>query len=228
MEQGVSDTTLVRGDGQPSSHRRGTIVRVRGSVIDARFNHGMPDLHNELRAGDDAEIVIEVVNHLDAQTVRGIALTPTEGLARGSAVTDRGGPLRVPVGTHLLGRAFNVFGETIDRGEAIDGGQWRSIHQAPVPLTRQVTKMEPFLTGVKVIDVLAPLERGGKAGLFGGAGVGKTVVIMELIHNTVSKHEGVSLFCGIGERCREGEELYRELEETGELKNTVQIGRAHV
>ncbi len=223
MEQGVSDTTLVRGDGQPSSHPRGTIVRVRGSVIDARFNHGVPDLHNELRAGDDAEIVIEVVNHLDAQTVRGIALTPTEGLARGSAVTDRGGPLRVPVGTHLLGRAFNVFGETIDRGEAIDGGQWRSIHQAPVPLTRQVTKMEPFLTGVKVIDVLAPLERGGKAGLFGGAGVGKTVVIMELIHNTVSKHEGVSLFCGIGERCREGEELYRELAETGELKNTVLV-----
>jgi F-type H+-transporting ATPase subunit beta len=123
----------------------------------------------------------------------------------------------------LLGRVFNVFGDTIDRGEPINGGQWRSIHQAPVPLTRQLTKMEPFLTGIKVIDVLAPLERGGKAGLFGGAGVGKTVVIMELIHNTVSKHEGVSLFCGIGERCREGEELYRELEETGELKNTVLV-----
>jgi F-type H+-transporting ATPase subunit beta len=123
----------------------------------------------------------------------------------------------------LLGRVFNVFGDTIDRGEPIKGGQWRSIHQAPVPLTRQLTKMEPFLTGIKVIDVLAPLERGGKAGLFGGAGVGKTVVIMELIHNTVSKHEGVSLFCGIGERCREGEELYRELEETGELKNTVLV-----
>lgn len=183
----------------------------------------MPDVHNELRAGDDGQIVIEVINHLDAHTVRGIALTPTEGLARGSAVADRGTPLRVPVGPHLLGRAFNVFGETIDRGEPIEGASWRSIHQTPVPLTRQVTKMEPFLTGIKVIDVLAPLERGGKAGLFGGAGVGKTVVIMELIHNTVSKHEGVSLFCGIGERCREGEELYRELAETGELKNTVLV-----
>jgi len=189
----------ANGKRTPSEKLNGIIVRVRGSVIDARFAHGVPDLHNELRAGDDGEVVIEVVNHLDAHTIRGIALTPTEGLARGSLVTDRGGPLRVPVGTHLLGRAFNVFGETIDRGEAIEGGQWRSIHQSPVPLMRHVTKMEPFLTGIKVIDVLAPLERGGKAGLFGGAGVGKTVVIIELIHNTVSKHEGVSLFCGIGE-----------------------------
>jgi len=204
-----------------TSSSRGTVVRVRGSVVDARFLHSLPDLHNELRAGDDGKIVIEVVNHLDAHTIRGIALTPTEGLARGSVVRDRGGPLSVPVGTRLLGRAFNVFGETIDRGETISGAQLRSIHQKPVPLTRQVTKMEAFLTGIKVIDVLATLERGGKAGLFGGAGVGKTVVIMELIHNTVSKNEGVSLFCGIGERCREGEELYRELEETGELKNTV-------
>ncbi|REJ68762.1 MAG: F0F1 ATP synthase subunit beta [Planctomycetota bacterium] len=201
----------------------GTIVCVRGSVIDAHFEDGVPDLHNELRAGDDGDIVIEVVNHLNANLVRGIALTPTEGLARGSVVTDRGGPLRVPVGPHLLGRAFNVFGEAIDRGEAIDGGLRRSIHQAPVPLTRQTTKMEIFRTGIKLIDVLAPLERGGKAGLFGGAGVGKTVVIMELIHNTVSKHEGVSLFCGIGERCREGEELYRELQESGELKNAVLV-----
>jgi F-type H+-transporting ATPase subunit beta len=203
--------------------RRGTVIRVRGSVVDVLFPLERPDIHNELRAGDDGDIVIEVINHLDAQTVRGIALTPTDGLARGSAVENQGSPLRVPVGRRLLGRVFNVFGDTIDRGEPINGGQWRSIHQAPVPLTRQLTKMEPFLTGIKVIDVLAPLERGGKAGLFGGAGVGKTVVIMELIHNTVSKHEGVSLFCGIGERCREGEELYRELEETGELKNTVLV-----
>ena len=145
--------------------------------------------------------------------MRGIALTPTQGLARGSVVVDRGGPLMVPVGKQLLGRALNVFGETIDRGEETSMAlERRSIHQSPVPLTRQITKMEMFHTGIKLIDVLAPLERGGKAGLFGGAGVGKTVVIMELIHNTVSKHEGVSLFCGIGERCREGEELYRELE----------------
>ena len=219
----ISDNSQEHCNDERPTRRDGTIVRVRGSVIDVHFAHGMPDVHNELRAGDDGQIVIEVINHLDAHTVRGIALTPTEGLARGSAVADRGTPLRVPVGPHLLGRAFNVFGETIDRGEPIEGASWRSIHQTPVPLTRQVTKMEPFLTGIKVIDVLAPLERGGKAGLFGGAGVGKTVVIMELIHNTVSKHEGVSLFCGIGERCREGEELYRELAETGELKNTVLV-----
>jgi len=224
MKRGAwTDTSSMAGDGHSERHRHGSIVRVRGSVVDATFLHGLPSLYNELRAGDDGKIVIEVVNHLDTHTIRGIALTPTGGLARGSVVMDRGSPLRVPVGPHLLGRAFNVFGETIDRGEPIDGGQWRSIHQTPVPMTRQVTKMEVFLTGIKVIDVLAPLERGGKAGLFGGAGVGKTVVIMELIHNTVSKHEGVSLFCGIGERCREGEELYRELEEAGELKNTVLV-----
>lgn len=217
------DAAVIDSKASARGSNHGTIVRVRGSVIDAHFKHGIPDLHNELRSGDDGEVVIEVVNHLDAHTVRGIALTPTQGLARGSVVVDRGAPLMVPVGKQLLGRALNVFGETIDRGEELNGVERRSIHQSPVPLTRQITKMEMFHTGIKLIDVLAPLERGGKAGLFGGAGVGKTVVIMELIHNTVSKHEGVSLFCGIGERCREGEELYRELSETGELKNTVLV-----
>lgn len=220
MDQSSSTGAVL---GNEAANHRGVIVRVRGSVVDAEFKHGIPDLHNELRAGADGEIVIEVINHLDAHTIRGIALTPTEGLARGSLVEDCGGPLRVPVGRHLLGRAFNVFGQAIDNGEAIESGQWRSIHQHPVPLTRQTTRMEPFLTGIKLIDLLAPLERGGKAGLFGGAGVGKTVVIMELIHNTVSKHEGVSLFCGIGERCREGEELYRELAASDQLKNTVLV-----
>lgn len=202
---------------------RGSVVRVRGSVIDVKFPDRIPDLNNELRAGDDRNIVVEVVNHLDANTIRGIALTPTQGLFRGATVFDCGRPLMVPVGKKLLGRALNVFGETIDRGEELGDVERRSIHQDPVPLTRQITKMEVFHTGIKLIDVLAPLERGGKAGLFGGAGVGKTVVIMELIHNTVSKHQGVSLFCGIGERCREGEELYRELEEAGELKNAVLV-----
>ncbi len=205
------------------SENCGSIVRIRGSVIDAHFPTQIPDLNNELRAGEGGKVVVEVVNHLDANTIRGIALTPTEGLFRGSVITDCGRPLMVPVGKELLGRALNVFGETIDRGEEIGNVERRSIHQESVPLTRQITKMEVFYTGIKLIDVLAPLERGGKAGLFGGAGVGKTVVIMELIHNTVSKHQGVSLFCGIGERCREGEELYRELSDTGELKNTVLV-----
>lgn len=201
----------------------GRVVSVRGSVIDAKFALGLPKIHNELRTGDSGEIIVEVINHLSANTIRGIALTATDGLARGTAIVDQGRAMQVPVGKQLLGRALNVFGETIDRGPILEGVERRSIHQSPIPLTRQVTKMEAFLTGIKVIDVLAPLERGGKAGLFGGAGVGKTVVIMELIHNTVSKHEGVSLFCGIGERCREGEELYRELEQSGELKNTVLV-----
>ena len=203
--------------------RRGRVVRVRGSVVDIRFDHGMPDLKNALMTGDANDVIIEVANHLDEVTVRGIALTPTEGLARGTEVVDTGRHLHVPVGRQLLGRAFNVFGQSIDGGEELGDVTWRSIHQSPVELTRQTTKMEVFRTGIKVIDVLAPLERGGKAGLFGGAGVGKTVAIMELIHNTVSEHKGVSLFCGIGERCREGEELYRELEESGELKNTVLV-----
>ncbi len=201
-------------------NRTGRVAMVRGSVIDVSFHGGLPALQNELRAGD---VVFEVVNHLDASKVRAVALTPTHGLSRGATVIDTGHQLQVPVGHRLLGRVFNVFGESIDQGEAVVDGDWRSIHRSPVPLTQQVTRMEVFQTGIKLIDVLAPLERGGKAGLFGGAGVGKTVVIMELIHNTVSQHEGVSLFCGIGERCREGEELYRELQTAGELKNTVLV-----
>jgi F-type H+-transporting ATPase subunit beta len=155
--------------------------------------------------------------------VRGISLTPTQGLSRGAAVVDTGEVLTVPVGQRLLGRAFNVFGETIDDGEPVEGGLWRPIHQPPVPLSQQTAKTELFETGIKAIDVLAPLERGGKAGMFGGAGVGKTVLIMEMIRNMVGRHEGVSMFCGIGERIREGDELYRELQESGVLDSTVLV-----
>ena len=149
--------------------------------------------------------------------MRGIALTPTRGLARGSPVLDTGHQLKVPVGKGCSGRVFNVFGETIDRKEAVTGGEWRSIHQPSVPLIRAHHISEIFETGIKAIDVLAPLERGGKSGLFGGAGVGKTVLITELIHNIIGHHSGVSVFCGIGERCREGEELYREMQTAGVL-----------
>ena len=206
-----------------SPGRQGTVASVRGSVVDARFAQPLPGLRHELRAGDDGRVVIEVATHVDEHTVRGIALTPTQGLARGAAVADTGRPLHVPVGKRVLGRMFNVFGQAIDRGEPVEGGEWRSIHGRPVPLMQQATRSEIFTTGIKAIDVLAPLERGGKAGLFGGAGVGKTVLIGEMIHNTVGRHEGVSLFCGIGERCREGEELYRELTEAGVLKNAVLV-----
>jgi len=203
-----------------SRQRRGKVLSVRGSVVDARFER-LPRLYHQLRAGNDGRVIIEVVGHLDAQTVRGLALTPTQGLARGSEIVDTGEPFTVPVGEALLGRVLNVFGETIDDGPELEGITRQPIHRSPVPLSQRATKMEVFATGIKAIDVLAPLERGGKAGLFGGAGVGKTVLIMEMIHNMVGQHEGASMFCGIGERCREGEELYRELQEAGVLENTV-------
>mgnify|MGYP001602467758 FL=1 len=136
---------------------------------------------------------------------------------------DTAGPLKAPVGNQILSRMFDVFGNTIDRQPALDAVQWRSVHQAPPPLVRRSTQSEVFETGIKAIDVLAPLERGGKAGLFGGAGVGKTVLLTEMIHNMVGHQEGVSIFCGIGERSREGEELYREMKAAGVLPNMVMI-----
>jgi len=202
---------------------QGVIISVRGSVIDARFDDHLPSLRHVLRTGDEGRILVEVHTQLDERTVRGVALTPTQGLARGAIVVDTGHTFSVPVGKTLLGRVFNVFGETIDKREPIGEAEWRSIHQAPPPLTRQTTKTEIFRTGIKAIDVLAPLERGGKAGLFGGAGVGKTVLITEIIHNMVGLLQGVSIFCGIGERCREAEELYREMKEAGVLENTILI-----
>ena len=201
---------------------QGKVLSVRSSVVDVRFPTA-PSIRNVLKAGDKQQVIIEVFTQLDNNTVRGVALTPTQGLARGSTVIDTGKPFEVPVGKELLGRVFNVFGETIDKKTKIEGAELRSIHREPIPLRDQSTVSEIFETGIKAIDVLAPLERGGKAGLFGGAGVGKTVLITEMIHNTVSGHEGMSIFCGIGERCREGEELYREMEESGVLGNTVMV-----
>lgn len=208
---------------ESNTSNEGTLISIRGSVVDAQFPGHLPSIYTVLRAGDDGGIVIEVTTHLDSKTVRGIALTSTQGLAHGSTIIDTGHPLRVPVGKRLLGRMFNVFGETIDKKGTIKGGEWRVIHQEPTPLDRQSTTSEIFTTGIKAIDVLSPLERGGKAGLFGGAGVGKTVLIMEMIRNMVGQHEGVSLFCGIGERSREGEEVYREMKEAGVLDSTVMV-----
>ncbi|MDF1712299.1 MAG: F0F1 ATP synthase subunit beta, partial [Akkermansiaceae bacterium] len=202
---------------------QGTVVSVRGSVIDVRFDHDLPPIHNMLQAGKDGQIAIEVMAQRDAHHVRGIALTSTQGLARGTAVHDTGGPLMVPVDKDIRSRMFDVFGNTIDRESQLPEGERRSVHRAPPPLEQRSTKSEIFETGIKVIDVLVPLERGGKAGLFGGAGVGKTVLLTEMIHNMVSHHEGVSIFCGIGERCREGEELHREMKEAGVLENMVMV-----
>jgi F-type H+-transporting ATPase subunit beta len=201
----------------------GLVVSVRGSVVDMRFDAALPPIYSLLRAGENYQIVIEVLAQLDARRVRGIALTTTQGLARGMAVEDSGGPLQAPVGKGILARMFDVFGNAIDREAAPTDVQWRSVHRAPPPLVRRSTVSEVFSTGIKVIDVLMPLERGGKAGLFGGAGVGKTVLLTEMIHNMVGQHEGVSIFCGIGERCREGEELYREMKQAGVLPSMVMI-----
>jgi len=203
--------------------RRGTVLSVRGSVVDARFPERLPEFHSELRAGDDRGIVVEVVSHLDPETVRAVALTPTAGLARGATIVDAGRPLRVPVGERMLGRVVNVFGDAIDTGEALVGGEWRPLYGAPVSLAAQGSTSEVFVTGIKAIDLLAPLERGGKAGLFGGAGVGKTVLITELIHNVAGRHRGVTVFCGIGERSREAEELVRDVATAGVRDNTVLV-----
>ncbi|MFA7506167.1 MAG: F0F1 ATP synthase subunit beta [Burkholderiaceae bacterium] len=203
--------------------RRGTVLSVRGSVVDARFPGRLPEFHSELRAGSDGRIVIEVVSHLDTETVRGVALTPTAGLARGSVIIDSGNVLQVPVGERLLGRVVNVFGDTIDGGEDLAGGDWRPLYGLPVSLADQGATSEVFITGIKAIDLLAPLERGGKAGLFGGAGVGKTVLITELIHNVAGRHRGVTVFCGIGERSREAEELVRDVATAGVTDNTVLV-----
>jgi F-type H+-transporting ATPase subunit beta len=201
----------------------GTITAIRGSVIDVRFDTKLPAINSMLSAGENKQCIFEVLEQRNEHHVRAIALTPTQGLARGMEVVDSGGPLLTPVGKGTLSRMFDVFGNTLDGGGELKDVQWRSVHNKPVPLTERSTQSEIFETGIKVIDVLVPLERGGKAGLFGGAGVGKTVLLTEMIHNMVGKHKGVSLFCGIGERCREGEELYREMKDAGVLPNMAMI-----
>ena len=201
----------------------GTILSVHGSVVDIRFEERLPPISTLLHAGKEGAIALEVLAHLDAHRVRGIALTPTQGLSRGMQVDDTGGPLMAPVGKGILSRMFDVFGRTIDRMPPPQELEWRTVHQSPPSLSRRSTRSEIFETGIKVIDVLMPLERGGKTGLFGGAGVGKTVLLTEMIHNMVGQHQGVSIFCGIGERCREGEELYRDMKAAGVLPSMVMV-----
>jgi F-type H+-transporting ATPase subunit beta len=201
----------------------GTVASVRGSVVDIRFERDLPPIQALLRAGVTGEIAIEVLAQLDTHRVRGIALTPTQGLARGMPVHNTGGPLQAPVGSAVLSRMFDVFGRSIDGQPPPANVAWRGVHRSPPPLSRRSVRSEIFETGIKIIDVLVPLERGGKAGLFGGAGVGKTVLLTEMIHNVVRHHRGVSLFCGIGERTREGEELHREMKEAGVLPNMVMV-----
>jgi len=213
----------VRLQNDADSLNLGSIVSVRGGVVDVRFDRRLPPIFSVLHAGAEGKIIVEVMAQLDANRVRGIALTPTEGLARGMQVEDSGKPLEVPVGKEIMSRMFDVFGSAIDRKPAPQNVQWRTIHRKPPPLSERSTKSEIFETGIKAIDVLVPLERGGKAGLFGGAGVGKTVLLTEMIHNMIGHQQGMSIFCGIGERCREGEELYRGMKDAGVLNNMVMV-----
>ena len=208
----------------------GIVKEVEGSVVVVYFEKKLPAIYSKLTClinkgtNQEKEVVIEVEDHIDQHNIRGVAITSTQGLARGDKVVDTGAPLTIPVGKGVLGRMINVMGKPIDNaGELSDITAWRSIHNDPIPLMNRNVKSEIFLTGIKAIDLLTPLERGGKTGLFGGAGCGKTVLITEMINNMFGRYDGVSLFCGVGERSREGEELYTEMKEAGVLDKTTMI-----
>jgi F-type H+-transporting ATPase subunit beta len=201
--------------------RTGTVTQVVGVVVDIEFSvDNLPAIYNALETElDGKKLTLEVAQHLSESSVRAISLGGTDGLERGAVVTDTGAAISVPVGKQTLGRMFNVTGQPIDGKE--DSFKEKSpIHRAPPPLIDQSGKVEILETGIKVIDLICPMTKGGKAGLFGGAGVGKTVLIQELINNIAKFHSGYSVFAGVGERTREGNDLYGEMEESGVLKNT--------
>ncbi len=200
----------------------GKIVQVMGPVVDVEFTDYLPSINEAIEVNANVEgnayrLVLEVAAHLGDGRVRTIAMDMSEGLVRGLEAKATGAPITVPVGDKVLGRIFNVIGETIDGGDQVTDAEMWSIHRDPPPLVEQSTKTEMFETGIKVVDLLAPYAKGGKVGLFGGAGVGKTVIIMELIHNVAHAHSGYSVFAGVGERTREGNDLYFEMEESGVL-----------
>jgi len=208
----------------------GRISQVLGNVVDVEFRNGaLPSIFNALRVSNPAlgtregNLVLEVAQHLGENTVRCIAMDATEGLVRGMTVSDTGNPITVPVGPETLGRLINVIGEPVDEGAALSAPHQMPIHRDPPTFADQATEAEILETGIKVIDLICPYARGGKIGLFGGAGVGKTVTIMELINNVAKQHGGVSVFAGVGERSREGNDLYRELQESGVLSKTALV-----
>ncbi len=201
--------------------KHGKITQIVGVVVDIEFPAGnLPGIYNALTLQHDGKtLTLEVAQHLSESSVRAIALSSTDGLARGTEVTDTGAPISVPVGEATLGRMFNVTGQPID-GKPDNFKERAPIHRTPPPLIDQSGQIEILETGIKVIDLICPMTKGGKAGLFGGAGVGKTVLIQELINNIAKFHSGYSVFAGVGERTREGNDLYYEMEESGVLKNT--------
>ena len=202
---------------------RGRVIQITGAVVDIEFPAGkLPAIYNavEVRRGDGVKIVCEVQQHLGNNWVRTVAMTTTDGLARGVEAIDTGGPITVPVGQVTLGRVFNVLGETIDEKGPVGASERLPIHRPAPAFDQQTTETEIFETGIKVIDLVCPFAKGGKIGVFGGAGVGKTVIIQELIYNVAQEHAGVSVFSGIGERSREGNDLIREMTESGVLAKT--------
>lgn len=208
----------------------GKIMQVIGPIVDIQFPvDTLPDVMNCVIVDDKnpndepCKVYLEVQQHLGNDNVRCVAFNQTEGLSRGMKAFDTGEPLSVPIGEKTLGRIFNVIGEPIDEGEPVETDQYAPIHKDPPPFDELTTEMEILETGIKVIDLLAPYTKGGKTGLFGGAGVGKTVLIMELIRNIATEHEGKAVFAGVGERTREGNDLWLEMKESGVLDNTVLV-----
>jgi F-type H+-transporting ATPase subunit beta len=204
----------------------GRIEEIQGVVVEVSFPESLPEINSALtieREGDEGPLVLEVQQHLGDDRVRTVAMDSTDGLARGTEVHDTGGPITVPVGDITLGRIFNVLGDTIDLGEELDIKERWPIHRSAPNVEDLIPTQEMFETGIKVVDLLAPYAKGGKVGLFGGAGVGKTVLIQELINNLAQEHGGLSAFCGVGERSREGNDLWLEMKESGVIDKTMLV-----
>src|SRR5207237_1083213 len=203
-----------------AANQVGRVTQVMGAVVDVQFEGHLPAILNALETTNQGNrLVLEVAQHLGESTVRTVAMDTSEGLVRGQDVTDTGQPISVPVGDECLGRIINVVGDPVDEAGPVKTAQKRAIHQDAPPYTDQSTEAEILVTGIKVVDLLAPYAKGGKIGLFGGAGVGKTVLIMELINNVAKAHGGYSVFAGVGERTREGNDLYHEMIESGVNKD---------
>ena len=201
------------------ANAKGRVTQVIGAVVDVQFDDHLPEILNALNTDNNGKtLVLEVAQHLGENTVRTIAMDATEGLVRGQEVVDSAGPISVPVGNATLGRIVNVVGEPVDEQGPVKSDEYRAIHQPAPEFAEQSTESEVLVTGIKVIDLLAPYSKGGKIGLFGGAGVGKTVLIMELINNIAKVHSGFSVFAGVGERTREGNDLYHEMIESNVIK----------
>lgn len=203
----------------------GTIKKIIGPVVDIEFTGKLPEIYNavSVTTSDGKTIVLEIEQHVGGNMVRAVAMDSTDGLSRGMDVIDTGAPISVPVGQNTLGRMFNVLGDKIDEGTEVARTNVLPIHRKAPDFTQQATKVEILETGIKVIDLICPVLKGGKVGLFGGAGVGKTVVIQELIHNIASNHGGYSVFAGVGERTREGNDLYHEMKESGVLPKVAMV-----